>query len=442
MRFLYLSLLLLLLLVALVLAEKRGLFVDAPHLSTPAIEEPKIPAGKLDTIASDGDSQPSDGALATAAYLKGWVLMKFGRYAKAIGAFQDFRQDYPSNRYTSNALYWTGEAYFLLGNLQGAVDHFEQLIGKYPNSEKVRDNAMIHLADSYYRLRLKEDAWCVLESYTARFPESHFIEKVERQLRVIRIEEGPGFVANCKDRNGRFTRALEPISGHTSGGSGFLISAVGHIVTAHHVIQNCQEQKIRAEVDYKEYKASIVGVDETNDIAVLSGKIHTDTYLHLSDTDPYLAQDIWVSGFPYGTELPSSSKASVNRGIVSRLTGLRDDHYKLQIDAAIQPGNSGGPIVNESGNVVGIVVSKADAAGFKELWDELPENTNFGVKVSTLKNLLLALELSPQARGDDRISKKELGRQLGSATVYIFCSEKPAPNREAGTREASIKKRG
>jgi len=434
MRFLYLLLLLVVLSIVLFFAEKSGFFTaDDPDPVVAAIEEQETP------VVTPKSEPLVCGSLShVRAYLKAKTLRWRGRYAESIKAFHCFRQGYPESRYIGSALYWTADAYFQLGNLAGAVASFEQLINKHPTNKKIPNNAMTQLAKSYYRLGKREKAWCVLERFTDRFPDSSLVAEAEGMRRKIRLEERS--TPNCPV-SGHPPSPQPPLRGPVSEGSGFLVSPEGHVVTSHHVIESCGPRNIRTEIGYRTYTTSVIGKDEPNDIAILQAETYVDTYLALSDTDAYHAQDIWVAGFPFGTALPSSPTPTISRGIVSRITGFQDDYSSMQIDAAIQAGNSGGPIVDEHGNVVGIVVSKLDVAGFGEFRDHQPENINFGVNVSVLEALLEDLEIAFQLHGDDPVGKKELGQRLVNATVSISCSKKPGPGHKLSTQKVSTEKR-
>ncbi len=69
-------------------------------------------------------------------------------------------------------------------------------------------------------------------------------------------------------------------------------------------------------------------------------------------------QEIFVAGFPFGKAISSSLK--ITKGIISSLTGVGDNDSNVQIDAALQPGNSGGPIFDDKGNVLAVAVAKLD----------------------------------------------------------------------------------
>jgi S1-C subfamily serine protease len=99
-----------------------------------------------------------------------------------------------------------------------------------------------------------------------------------------------------------------------------------------------------------------------------------------------LGEEIVVIGFPLRGLL--SSPPTVTTGIVSSLAGIQDHRTQMQISAPIQPGNSGGPVLGRSGNIVGIVDSKLDAIKTVKITGDIPQNVNFGVQSAIVTSLL------------------------------------------------------
>ena len=94
---------------------------------------------------------------------------------------------------------------------------------------------------------------------------------------------------------------------------------------------------------------------------------------------------------------------------------------KYKSDAALQPGNSGGPIIDDYGNVIAVAVSKLDMKKILKDYGVIPENTNFGIKVSAVKNLLQGNGVSLKSPNSEVISKAELSRSVTNGTVYLTC---------------------
>ena len=93
-------------------------------------------------------------------------------------------------------------------------------------------------------------------------------------------------------------------------------------------------------------------------------------------------------GYPLAGLLASA--ANISTGIVSALAGIGDDSRYLQISAPVQPGNSGGPLLDASGHVVGIVTAKLDAIRTLDVTGDIPQNVNFAVSLGTLQSFLNA----------------------------------------------------
>jgi S1-C subfamily serine protease len=133
-----------------------------------------------------------------------------------------------------------------------------------------------------------------------------------------------------------------------------------------------------------------------------------------------LGEDVLVSGYPYGEIFSNSIK--VTKGIVSANRGLGDDIGQFQIDAAVQPGNSGGPIYDENGNIVGVVVAQLNKRKFEKMVGSMPENVNFGIKASTVRQFLNASGLPTKwSKRSKRMNTRELAKIAKNQTVMVMC---------------------
>ena len=200
-------------------------------------------------------------------------------------------------------------------------------------------------------------------------------------------------------------------------GSGFAVSDDGHLVTNFHVIEGCQEVVLHDQG--WEYPLTIITFDPKNDLALLKADFEPKAVFALTDKRPQLLQDIYVAGYPFGHEISSSVK--VTKGIISSLTGIGNDYSNIQIDAALQSGNSGGPILDDYGNLVGVAVAKLDAEYLMEHFGDIPENTNFGIKANVLSGLLDSNGIKALPANDQSISKTALGQKISNGTYYLSC---------------------
>ncbi|MDA9174848.1 serine protease [Gammaproteobacteria bacterium] len=206
-------------------------------------------------------------------------------------------------------------------------------------------------------------------------------------------------------------------------GTGFRFNEEGYIATNYHVIHGCTEITAQNE------SLQIVVTDPINDLAILKSSFSSDFFLSLSEETAIKGEDIYVVGYPFGKGLSAMSKTT--KGIVSSLQGIQNSYNQFQMDAPIQPGNSGGPIVNSNGHLKGIAVSTADMQLIFEAYGAIPQNVNFGIKVDILKNILDANEIKYEVNTNSlwdyfmSDSQAEALRKVDKSTVYLECWAQP-----------------
>jgi S1-C subfamily serine protease len=183
-----------------------------------------------------------------------------------------------------------------------------------------------------------------------------------------------------------------------SQGTCFLVSPDGIAVTSHHVVDGAKEISVTL-ADGKRVPAVINSKSAANDIAILSLNASTPDYLSLAKTkSAQLGDEIFTMGFPSRFILGSDPKFT--EGSISALSGLQGDVSYLQISVPIQPGSSGGPVVNHQGHVVGIIASTARFQSFYQATGSLPQNVNWAVKSDYVK--LMMNDLPPRAAASSR----------------------------------------
>ena len=193
-----------------------------------------------------------------------------------------------------------------------------------------------------------------------------------------------------------------------SSGTGFVVTKDGVIATAEHVVDSCKKIKVDS------LEASIVVADKKNDIALIKVNKTYQDVANIKLRSPKLGVDIIVFGYPLSDKL-SSTHISVTKGSVSSLSGFRDDTSRFRYTAASQPGNSGGPIVNNKGRVVGVVSSVLKNDKGKSInW----QNVNFGVRSSLLVNLMDSKNIPVTTQ---EIPKEEIIGNYQKITKYILC---------------------
>ena len=150
----------------------------------------------------------------------------------------------------------------------------------------------------------------------------------------------------------------------------------GLILTAAHVVGEFGALKVVTKQGLK--AARVVKVDAANDLALLKCDGNFQAAPVKSSSGMKLGQSVFTIGFPNIGFQGFSPK--MTKGEISSLSGLQDDPRHWQISVPVQPGNSGGPLFDEAGNVVGVVLSKLDAIKVAKFTGDLPQNVNYAVK--------------------------------------------------------------
>ena len=203
-------------------------------------------------------------------------------------------------------------------------------------------------------------------------------------------------------------------------GTGFFVSGNGHIITNQHVISGCRTITISSAG--KAQKASIVVDDVRNDVALLKTSKGSSFAFIRGGRGIRQGDDIIAYGFPLSGILSSSAK--VTKGTVNSLSGLGDDFRYMQISAPVQPGNSGGPLLDAGGNVVGIITAKINAAAIQKVTGDIPQNINFALKSSVIKDLLDANEVNYETRQFSKeMETPDIVSLASKFTVQIQCEK-------------------
>lgn len=194
-----------------------------------------------------------------------------------------------------------------------------------------------------------------------------------------------------------------------SSGTGFFVSNKGHIVTNDHVIVGCRNITIAQEGKYVE--VDVIAYDEKNDLAILKSDIRPKKYYRISKSDPKLMDDIVIAGYPLGNKISTGIKTT--KGSVTSLSGMGNNFSEFQTDAALNKGNSGGPIIDKGGNVIGVAVAKIQGEGI--------EGFNFGIKSSVLRSFSESNNLRLITASRSKMSQTQLTNLVTEGTVYIDC---------------------
>lgn len=202
-------------------------------------------------------------------------------------------------------------------------------------------------------------------------------------------------------------------------GSGFFLTTDGVIATNAHVIEGASNIEITFtnEVGSFTHKAKVLLSDANNDVALL--KVIDDTFKGFNSI-PYgiiekveTGEKVFTIGYPLNDVMGTNYK--VNDGIISSQSGIEDDIRYFQISVPLQPGNSGGPLFNKDGNIIGITSARLNG----EVIGARVENVNYAIKASYLLNLYNMLPDSAKLNSTSQVANKELQDQIKLLKNYV-----------------------
>jgi len=213
-------------------------------------------------------------------------------------------------------------------------------------------------------------------------------------------------------------------AGGARSGSGFVIGVgQSYVVSNHHVVKDCKNIKV---MPY-DLPAVLRAKDERNDLALLSvDNLHAPSLKLRQGHSVRPGDELVTLGYPLAGLLAAG--ASVSTGTLTNLGGINNDTSQFQMSVPTQPGNSGGPVLDAYGQLVGVVVAQINAVGVGQATGSIPQNVNFAINTATLSSFLEAsnvdygtahLQQDPKAKHMDAADVGSLARR---STVKVECS--------------------
>jgi S1-C subfamily serine protease len=200
-------------------------------------------------------------------------------------------------------------------------------------------------------------------------------------------------------------------------GTAFLVSTDGKALTNAHVVEGCE--LIQLSLNGQQRAAQLLARDDGNDLALLETDVRSQSVSNWR-LSVRQGEDIAVYGFPLIGVLASGGNITI--GNVTALAGLRNDSRYLQISAPVQPGNSGGPLLDKYGNVVGIVVAKLNAVGVASVTGDIPQNVNFAIKASVVAAFLDAQRVDhAENKSSGMLSTPDIAERAKAFTAQVVC---------------------
>ena len=255
----------------------------------------------------------------------------------------------------------------------------------------------------------------------------------ESQQRVNRVKKIKGFLAE-KEKDSRGNRQIaestitagerdskdnkQPAENVQSTSTGFLITSDGFILTACHSVAKAAKAEVL--YDQKQYSAKVVFKDESTDFAVLKIDGNDFSYLPLASSAAVKTGDaVFTIGYPQVTLQGTEPKFT--EGSISSLSGFTDNPRYFQISVPVQPGNSGGPLVNEKGQVVGIIVAKLSDVPALLITGSIPQNVNYALKSSHILPFIESIpDLSEKISVSDSVKDKSVVIEKTKKSVVLI----------------------
>jgi S1-C subfamily serine protease len=217
----------------------------------------------------------------------------------------------------------------------------------------------------------------------------------------------------------------KPTARTVSTGSGIVITADGFILTNEHVVRQCDAYEVALD-STRTVRATLRAADAVRDLALLAVEESFPLAARVRrDAAPRLGEPVAVVGYPLVQVL--SAQPNVSFGHVNSTVGLKGNPAQMQIDVPVQRGNSGGPVFDAAGNVIGIVVSKLDALKLAKSTGDLPQNINFAIRGDVVQSFLEAHQVDFTASSASaKLENTEIAGRGTAVTVLIRCVREPA----------------
>ena len=319
------------------------------------------------------------------------------------------------------------EAQFFLGACydlgNGVEKNLREAVKWYRKAAEQGDaTAQYNLGICYYKgtgmiqNNIKAYAWIAVASANGYDDATKALQLLKEEMPPLQIERALSLAENYS--KGIFDETPKKANA-TKTGSGFAITANGYIVTNCHVVED--SSKITLVREGLEYPATIVAVDESNDIAILKISSSTSPIPLITSRKTKIGNTVYAMGFP-NVQLQGLSPKFTS-GLISSLTGLRDDPKHFQISVPVQPGNSGGALVDNRGNAIGVVTAKLSQKAAINTTGTIAENVNYALKSSYVLILLESLpEISDKLMDENssEMPSDKIAEKLQNSTYFII----------------------
>ena len=355
-------------------------------------------------------------------------LVSVGEQAKAASALQTFRESHPQS---ASVLEQLGDMEFSFGSKSKALNLKREAAKSYANQG---NDYRVRVIQSWVEDNIavldppKRDTEMGKRISPAPLPESAPELAPNTPPPTAEKKELPPAPTEQKTKAAKFAdpdvnlpvqRFPFPKGVTITGGSGFIVDEGRKIVTNKHVIEGGKEFAIRTGLG-EVIRAKVVFISDTDDLAILelSKPLPADRAIpSAAYAKPRVGRDVVVMGYPLWYILGEGSPSLTN-GVVSKGTGMGDDRNTFQLTAKVNKGNSGGPVFDLNGNVVGITVGKLDSQKITQEQGFVPEDINFAIHVDRLPAMAKAA-LKAEGVSDKPVSPETLYQMMLGRVVMV-----------------------
>jgi uncharacterized protein len=200
-----------------------------------------------------------------------------------------------------------------------------------------------------------------------------------------------------------------------SSGTAFFVTIQGALITNHHVIKDCKQVRIIGGAEVK-----LMAADVKEDLAVLVGPPLGKAVNFRANDRLSQGEEVLAYGFPLQSVLATSGQ--IGAGLISATSGLRNNPSQMQVDVPLQVGNSGGPLLDRQGQLVGMTVAKLNALQMARVTGDMPQNVNFAIKHSVIKRFLETHRLQyQQTNNRGKLDTSAIADEARAYTVALEC---------------------
>lgn len=262
----------------------------------------------------------------------------------------------------------------------------------------------------------------ITTSGTQGFVEARYVQPVVKKFEATLLERGIKKLVIAKVTYSSNSGSASKFGNKSvSTGTGFFISESGYLITNYHVIKNANTISIII-ANGKTIPVDVVLKDEINDIALLKAGIRSKGLKISSSNTVNKGEEVFTLGYPLIGLQGQEQKATFGR--VNALSGVKGDIRYFQVDIPIQPGNSGGPLIDKNGHVVGLITAMLSQLNTLRKTGVLPQNVNYAVKSDYLIPLLAAKGIHQKniVQHDQDIDFDELIKSTENSVVLVIAN--------------------